>query len=158
MLEIGSKNRRYDHLFKEASELVASDLCPDPDLNIIAVDARSLPFEEGSFDAVVVFGKRVFLDAVFTVTRSSPDTVDGSLLERLSRDVQVARIPASVPSSDNHIRKAQLVGIVIHIYLPNMDSAGAVFAQELAVTWKIFFEDTTVIILLCFVDIETRHG
>lgn len=55
VLEIGSKNRRYDHLFSSAAAITAVDLNPKEGKNIIKADAAYLPFKEGSFDTVISF-------------------------------------------------------------------------------------------------------
>lgn len=51
ILEIGSKSRRYDHLFKE--KIIATDLNPVPELNIIKADLTNLQFQSNNFDSVL---------------------------------------------------------------------------------------------------------
>ncbi len=54
VLDVGSKNRRYDHLFPLADPLVAIDRRPGQD-NVMAADALQLPFKNHSFDVVLSF-------------------------------------------------------------------------------------------------------
>lgn len=53
VLDIGSKNRRYDHLFN--AKVTAADLVENKEKNIIKADINKLPFPDGSFDAVLCF-------------------------------------------------------------------------------------------------------
>ena len=53
ILDVGSKNRRYDHLFK--GEITACDIVPDPAKNVVRGDIENLPFQTESFDSVVCF-------------------------------------------------------------------------------------------------------
>ncbi|MEZ4753487.1 MAG: methyltransferase domain-containing protein [Bdellovibrionota bacterium] len=55
VLELGSKNRRYDHLFTESQEILASDIDANSNLEILSIDAREIPFPDESFDTVVAF-------------------------------------------------------------------------------------------------------
>ena len=55
VMDAGSKNRRYDHLFKNADNITAIDLKPYSGFGVIPADIKSLPFADGSFDAVVSF-------------------------------------------------------------------------------------------------------
>jgi len=55
VLEIGSKNRRYDYLFNSASGITAIDINPEAGKDIIKADAASLPFAAKSFDTVISF-------------------------------------------------------------------------------------------------------
>lgn len=51
VLDIGSKNRRYDSLFK--AHIIAADINENKEKNIIKADINKLPFGNGSFDAVL---------------------------------------------------------------------------------------------------------
>lgn len=51
ILDIGSKNRRYDHLFN--GDITAIDIIPNPELNIIKGDLTSLAFPSNSFDSII---------------------------------------------------------------------------------------------------------
>ncbi len=55
VLDVGSRNRRYDAVFSLAKDIVAVDKNPYRDFNVIAADARNLPFGNDSFDTVVSF-------------------------------------------------------------------------------------------------------
>jgi len=54
VLDIGSKNRRYDACLKNASSIVAIDIYPERN-DVIKADGRFLPFKNSSFDAIVSF-------------------------------------------------------------------------------------------------------
>lgn len=51
ILDIGSKNRRYDHLFN--GDIIAIDIIPDPDLNVIKGDVTNLKFQLNEFDSII---------------------------------------------------------------------------------------------------------
>lgn len=51
ILDIGSKNRRYDHLFK--GEIIAADIVPQEGLNIEKQDITRLTYGDSSFDSVI---------------------------------------------------------------------------------------------------------
>ena len=51
ILDIGSKNRRYDHLFQ--GKITAIDIIPKPDLNIIEGNITQLNFEPNIFDGII---------------------------------------------------------------------------------------------------------
>ncbi|MHA1284338.1 MAG: class I SAM-dependent methyltransferase [Promethearchaeota archaeon] len=51
ILDIGSKNRRYDFLFK--GHITAIDKNPKPEFNIIKGDLLNLQFESNSFDSLI---------------------------------------------------------------------------------------------------------
>ncbi len=51
VLEVGSKNRRYDSLFKNAP--IAIDITPNETKGVIFGDINNLSFDSESFDAVV---------------------------------------------------------------------------------------------------------
>ncbi len=51
ILDIGSKGRRYDYLFD--GEIIAADIIPVPELNIIKADLTNMHFESNSFDSIV---------------------------------------------------------------------------------------------------------
>lgn len=51
VLDIGSKNRRYDHLFN--AHVVAADINVNKDKNVIKADINRLPFADSTFDAVL---------------------------------------------------------------------------------------------------------
>lgn len=55
LLDIGSKNRRYDMFFPYAKEIVAIDKSPIPGNNIIRAEVEQLPFSSGSFESVICF-------------------------------------------------------------------------------------------------------
>ena len=54
ILDIGSKNRRYDKVFKNAKGIVAIDLKPKGE-NVIAADVKKIPFDDESFDGAICF-------------------------------------------------------------------------------------------------------
>ena len=54
ILDVGSKNRRYDTIFKNAKKITAIDLEPKAK-DIIAADVKKMPFENESFDSVICF-------------------------------------------------------------------------------------------------------
>lgn len=51
VLDIGSKNRRYDHLFN--AHIIAADINENQDKNVIKADINKLPFPNSSFDTVL---------------------------------------------------------------------------------------------------------
>lgn len=51
ILDIGSKNRRYDHLFQ--GKITAIDINPKPELNIIYGNLTKINFEPHSFDSII---------------------------------------------------------------------------------------------------------
>lgn len=55
VLDVGSRNRRYDPIFKDAGSIIAIDIKPQKNKNIIPADAINLPFGENCFDVVVSF-------------------------------------------------------------------------------------------------------
>lgn len=55
VLDIGSKNRRYDAFFKNAKTISALDIRPEKGKGVLAGDARELPFQTDSFDTVISF-------------------------------------------------------------------------------------------------------
>ena len=55
VLDVGSRNRRYDAFFPEARDILAVDLKPEKGKNVIAADALALPFRPGVFDTAVSF-------------------------------------------------------------------------------------------------------
>jgi SAM-dependent methyltransferase len=69
LLDIGSKNRRYDSLFKNAISIVAVDIKPGQEKDIILSDAQDLPFRNNSFDTVVSFETLEYIPATERVFR-----------------------------------------------------------------------------------------
>jgi SAM-dependent methyltransferase len=55
VLDVGSRNRRYDSFLTGARKIIAVDLKPESGKDVIAADARALPFGREVFDAVVSF-------------------------------------------------------------------------------------------------------
>jgi SAM-dependent methyltransferase len=55
VLDIGSKNRRYDYLFKNADNITAIDIKPHSGFGVMPADIINLPFADGCFDTVVSF-------------------------------------------------------------------------------------------------------
>ncbi len=55
VLDAGSKNRRYDSLFKSAGNITAVDIKPETDKGVMAADITRLPFRESCFDTVLSF-------------------------------------------------------------------------------------------------------
>ena len=55
VLDIGSKNRRYDHLFINAKEIIAIDVMENKENDVIYADARNLFFKDFSFNSVICF-------------------------------------------------------------------------------------------------------
>lgn len=53
ILDIGSKNRRYDHLF--SGKITAIDIVENKERNVIYGDVNNLQFKNNSFDAVFCF-------------------------------------------------------------------------------------------------------
>ena len=60
ILDIGSKNRRYDHLFNE--EITAIDIIPNPEFNVIKGDVKNLQFESNSFDSILCLEVFTYLE------------------------------------------------------------------------------------------------
>lgn len=54
VLDVGSKNRRYDAYFKQAKDIVAIDTNPLLS-DILKADTQLLPFKDMSFDTVISF-------------------------------------------------------------------------------------------------------
>ena len=54
ILDIGSKNRRYDEAFKNAKEIVAIDSEPKAK-NVLVGNVKKIPFEDKSFDGAACF-------------------------------------------------------------------------------------------------------
>ena len=55
VLDIGSKNRRYDQGFCNASSIVALDIAPSAGIGMIKANILCMPFKPDSFDAVISF-------------------------------------------------------------------------------------------------------
>ena len=55
VLDVGSKNRRYDTTFYNAGSIIAIDLNPLIKENIVKANAINIPFKSGSFDVVISF-------------------------------------------------------------------------------------------------------
>jgi len=51
ILDIGSKNRRYDHLFE--GEITAIDVLPRPEFDVIKGDLINLSLQSNSFDSIL---------------------------------------------------------------------------------------------------------
>lgn len=51
ILDIGSKNRRYDKLFE--GEIIAIDIIPNPELNVIKGNITNLQFPSSEFDSII---------------------------------------------------------------------------------------------------------
>lgn len=54
-LDIGSKNRRYDYLFKKCKRIFAIDIKPNLEKKIIVCDAVKLCFKDNVFDCIISF-------------------------------------------------------------------------------------------------------
>ncbi len=54
VLDVGSRNRRYDSLFKRAGEIIALDLHPQRE-DVLQGDVLDLPFSDEEFDTVMAF-------------------------------------------------------------------------------------------------------
>jgi SAM-dependent methyltransferase len=54
-LDIGSKNRRYDHLFSNSNEIIAIDIIENKEYDIVKADARNMPFDDSFFNTVICF-------------------------------------------------------------------------------------------------------
>ena len=55
VLDVGSRNRRYDSFLSGARKIIAVDLKPERGKDVIAADARALPFRTRVFNAAVSF-------------------------------------------------------------------------------------------------------
>jgi len=55
VLDLGSKNRRYDSFFKNADSIIAIDIKPQSGKGVIPADILKLPFKERTFDAAISF-------------------------------------------------------------------------------------------------------
>lgn len=51
ILDIGSKNRRYDHLFK--GKVIAADIIPSKALNVERQDITNLTYPDSSFESII---------------------------------------------------------------------------------------------------------
>ena len=61
ILDIGSKNRRYDSFLN--GKITAVDICPDPDKNVVYGDIeKGLSFSDGSFDGILCLEVFEYLD------------------------------------------------------------------------------------------------
>ncbi|MFX0071065.1 MAG: class I SAM-dependent methyltransferase [Candidatus Hermodarchaeota archaeon] len=60
ILDIGSKNRRYDSLFN--GEITAIDIVPKPEFNVIKGNLTNLDFEQESFDSILCLEVFTYLD------------------------------------------------------------------------------------------------
>lgn len=60
ILDIGSKNRRYDHLLKNTP--TAIDIVENKEYNVIKGDILSLPFPENSFQSVLCIEVLEYID------------------------------------------------------------------------------------------------
>lgn len=60
ILDIGSKNRRYDYLMKETP--IAIDLNENKDKNVLMGDVQNLSFEDSSFDNVICLEVLEYVD------------------------------------------------------------------------------------------------
>jgi len=67
VLDIGSRNRRYDTVFSDAVEILAVDKNPTPGYNVIVADARNLPFADHVFNTVVSIEVLEYVSAIDTV-------------------------------------------------------------------------------------------
>lgn len=55
ILDIGSKDRRYDIMMKKARKIIAIDIVPNPQFDVMGCDARFLCFKDEIFDVIVSF-------------------------------------------------------------------------------------------------------
>lgn len=55
VLDVGSKNRRYDNFFGNIKRITAIDIRPQKGKDIITADVLYLPFKDASFDTVISF-------------------------------------------------------------------------------------------------------
>ncbi len=62
ILDIGSKNRRYDYLFN--GEITAIDTNPRPEFNVIEGNLINLNFKPNSFDSIICFGVFEYLEPI----------------------------------------------------------------------------------------------
>lgn len=60
IIDIGSKNRRYDYLFK--GNITAIDIFPNPEYNIIKGDLKNLEFPSKTFDSALCLEVFTYLD------------------------------------------------------------------------------------------------
>ena len=60
ILDIGSKSRRYDHLFN--GEITAIDIVPNPEFNVIKGDLVNLDFDSKSFNSVLCLEVFTYLE------------------------------------------------------------------------------------------------
>ena len=60
ILDIGSKNRRYDYLFN--GEITAMDIVPNPEFNVIKGDLTNLKFQSESFNSIICLEVFTYLD------------------------------------------------------------------------------------------------
>ncbi len=73
VLDIGSKNRRYDNEFSHAVDIVAIDLKSDVKKNVMSGDVKNLPFKDECFDSVISFETMEYIfeieQALFEIKR-----------------------------------------------------------------------------------------
>ena len=60
ILDIGSKNRRYDHLFE--GKITAVDINPNPEMDIMYGEIIDLPFDDSCFNAVISIEVLEYID------------------------------------------------------------------------------------------------
>ena len=60
ILDIGSKNRRYDYLFNV--KITAIDINPRPEFDVVEGSLINLNFETNSFDSIICFGVFEYLE------------------------------------------------------------------------------------------------
>ncbi len=95
ILDIGSKNRRYDHLLSKKP--TAIDISPNETSDVLPGDMNSLPFDDSSFDSIMAI-------EVFEYT-SSPQKAISEIIRVLKNNgTFVMSVPFLYPYHDDYLR------------------------------------------------------
>lgn len=148
LLDIGSRNRRYDHLFEERP--VAIDIVADQTKDIVAGDITDLQFSDGAFQSIICLEVFEYL--------SSPEKAAKELFRVLAPGgVAVVSIPFMFREHQDQLRYTKsflttLFGDFSEITCEPIGGAATVVAticwgKIKAIPWALFRYGTMILLL-----------
>ena len=97
ILDIGSKNRRYDHLFE--GKITAVDINPNPEMDIMYGEIIDLPFNDSCFNAVISIEVLEYIDL-----RNIPTAIKEIIRVLQNNGYCIISIPFMYREHDDKIR------------------------------------------------------